>query len=68
MTHSNFFIFSLNKLGCVVRIVVDSILHHAESGLNDHRKDAPRFILYFISVSFNSLWIISLPGYYFLNE
>ena len=32
-----------NKLGCVVRIVVDSI--HAESGPNDHRKDAPPFRL-----------------------
>ena len=32
------------KLGCVVRMVVDSILLHAESGPNDHRKDAPLFI------------------------
>ena len=32
------------KLGCVVRMVVDSILPHAESGPNEHRKDAPRFI------------------------
>ena len=31
------------KLGCVVRMVVDSILPHAESGPNDHRKDAPPF-------------------------
>ena len=31
------------KLGCVVRMVVDSILLHAESGPNDHRKDAPLF-------------------------
>ena len=31
-----------NKLGCVVTMVVDSILPHAESGPNDHRKDAPR--------------------------
>ena len=32
------------KLGCVVRMVVYSILLHAESGRNDHRKDAPLFI------------------------
>ena len=32
-----------SKLGCVVRMVVDSILSHAECGLNDHRKDAPPF-------------------------
>ena len=32
------------KLGCVVRMVVDSILPHTECGPNDHRKDAPRFI------------------------
>ena len=32
------------KLGCVVRMVVDSILPHAESGLNDQQKDAPPFI------------------------
>ena len=32
------------KLGCVVRMVIDSILPHAESGPNDHRKDAPPFI------------------------
>ena len=31
------------KLGCVVRMVVDPILPHAESGPNDHRKDAPPF-------------------------
>ena len=35
---------SLSKLGCVVRMVVDSILLHAESGPNDHQKDAPLFI------------------------
>ena len=33
-----------SKLGCVVRMVVDSILPHAESGPNDHRNDAPPFI------------------------
>ena len=32
-----------NKLGCVVRTVVDSILPHAECGPNNHRKDAPPF-------------------------
>ena len=32
-----------DKLGCVVRMVVDSILPHAEGGPNDHRKDAPLF-------------------------
>ena len=34
----------LYKLGCVVRMVVDSILPHAECGPNDHRKDAPPFM------------------------
>ena len=39
-----FFKSSLNsKLGCVVRMVVDSILPHAERGTNDHQKDAPPF-------------------------
>ena len=32
-----------NKLGRVVRMVVDSILHHAECGPNDHQEDAPPF-------------------------
>ena len=31
------------KLGCVVRMVVDSMLFHATKGPNDHRKDAPPF-------------------------
>ena len=31
----------VNKLGYVVRMVVDSILPHAKCGPNDHRKDAP---------------------------
>ena len=38
-----------NKLGCVVSMVVVSmvaILPHAECGPNDHRKDAPPFIWY----------------------
>ena len=34
---------NLYKLGCVVRMVVDSILPHAKCGPNDHRKDAPLF-------------------------
>ena len=38
------FVFFNVKLGCVVRMVVDSILPHAESGPNDHRKDASPFI------------------------
>jgi len=33
-----------NKLGCVVRMVVVSMLPHAERGPNDHRKDAPPFM------------------------
>ena len=32
------------KLGCVLRMVVDSILPNAKFGPNDHRKDAPPFI------------------------
>ena len=32
----------IDKVGCVVRMVVDFILSHAEFGSNDHRKDAPR--------------------------
>ena len=32
------------KLGCVVRMVVDSILLRAEFRPNDHRKDAPRLL------------------------
>ena len=31
------------KLGCVVRLVIDSILPHAKCGPNHHRKDAPPF-------------------------
>ena len=37
--------FLTYKLGCVVKMVVNTILPHAESGRNDHRKDAPPFIL-----------------------
>ena len=32
-----------NKIGRVVKMVVDSILLHAECRTNDHRKDAPAF-------------------------
>ena len=38
------------KLGCVVRMVVDSMLPHAEGGPNDHRKDAPPFNI------FSTIW------------
>ena len=38
------YVASMTELGCVVRMVVDSILLHAEYGPNDHRKDAPPFI------------------------
>ena len=46
---------NLCKLGCVVRMVVDSILPHAESGPNDQRKDAPPFTspLNFARISLN---------------
>ena len=40
-------ITTMSKLGCVVRMVVDSVLPHAESGSNAHRKDAPPFSLFF---------------------
>ena len=33
-----------SKLGCVVRMVIDSILPHAEFGPNDHRKETLPFI------------------------
>ena len=33
----------LAKLGCVVKMVVESILPHVESGPNDHRKAASQF-------------------------
>ena len=36
-------LFTTCKLGCVVRMVIASILPHAESGPNDNRKDAPPF-------------------------
>ena len=36
---------TMTKLRCVVRMVVDSILPHAEFGQNDHRRDAPPFRL-----------------------
>ena len=43
---------SYSKLGCVVRMVVDSILPHVESGPNDHRKDASQFSIYIIIVKY----------------
>ena len=36
--------YLLCKLGCVVRMIVDSLLPHAESEPNDYRKDGPPFI------------------------
>ena len=39
-----------NKLGRVVRMVVDSILPHGEFGPNDHRKDIPPFIVWRILI------------------
>ena len=51
-----------SKLGCVVKMVVDSILSHAEIGPNDNRKYAPRLELFhrryhdaLLSISFNIL-------------
>ena len=46
------------KLGCVVRMVVDSILLHVESGPNDHRKDAPPFSLNKDSTSGTNFFVI----------
>ena len=45
-------LFTAYKLGCVVRMVVDSILLHTECGPNDHRKDAPPFniLLWYLSM------------------
>ena len=48
--------FRATKLGCAVRMVVDSILPHAESGPNGHGKDAPQFTQFrefFIKVRFH---------------
>ena len=47
-TRNRFISFSFHqtKLGCVVRMVVDSILPHAKSGPNDHRQDASPFRAY----------------------
>ena len=42
-------------LGCVVRMVVDSVLPHAESGSNDHRKDGPPFNRYEMIAPYNAL-------------
>ena len=35
---------SANKVGCILPMVVGSILPHAEFGPNHHREDAPHFI------------------------
>ena len=43
-----------HKLGCVVRMVVESILPHAKFEPNDHRKDAPLFIHTLVS---NEIWV-----------
>jgi len=55
-----------DKLGCMVRIVVDSILPHAECGPNDHRKNAPRDqiiqLLYFFIELRNEQLILNRSG------
>ena len=43
------------KVGCVVRMVVDSILPHAKSGPNDHRKDAFPFISWLATGEFATI-------------
>ena len=53
-----------DNLGCVVRMVVDSILPHVECGLNDHRKGASLFIeskgfMEIKSVSFSAIDIFN---------
>ena len=63
----NIFYFSGNiknfiKLGCVVRMVVDSILLHAGSGPNDHLKDASLFTKWKIS----SVMLFWLPVIHYL--
>ena len=35
-----------SKVGCFFPMVAVSLLPHAEFGLNDHRKDAPHFIIH----------------------
>ena len=46
------------KLSCVVTIVVDSILLHAECKPNDHRKDALQFIIQAIYSLYYIVYII----------
>ena len=48
LSHFDYLKCSINtdKLGGVVRMVVDSTLPHAESGSNDYRKDAPPFNIF----------------------
>ena len=54
------------KLGCVVRMIVDSLLPHAEFGQNDHRKHASPFransirnITFYFKPIFNALYMIN---------
>ena len=66
------FYLSIIKLGCVVRMVVDFILLHEESGPNDHRKDAPQrccllsfddsYIVYDIRYIVTIKWIIPVKS------
>ena len=53
------------KLGCVVGMVVDSILPHAECGPNDYRTDTPPFrpgfeIVLKIQLVFRALFFVHL--------
>jgi len=49
-----------NKLGSLVRMVIDSILPHAECGPNDHREDASPFNLFVIFGITGHLHIVML--------
>ena len=67
------------KVGCVVVMVVVSILPHAEFGPNDHRQDAPHFkkqwlghqyknqfqIIYFV---LGILIFVIVPSYMFTDR
>ena len=44
ITYNGYKLYNLYNLRCVVRMVVDSVLPHTESGPNGYRKDAPRLI------------------------
>ena len=50
-----------STLGCVVRMVADSILPQVECGPNDHRKDAPRFFIN--PVNYHGSWP-TVSGYF----